>query len=163
MSDYINAKRGINPYTGKPLSGGNIMADMESFVPYHESFVPMGMGRSGGKKQQMMAKGWFDDVMSGVSSVAKTVGDVIPVYKAVRGKGRSGSGLSGSGSQCEASGVKVYKARGKSGSGLSAGGLSAGKKVDGRKKRAMIVKKVMKEQGLNLPKASKYVKEHKLY
>ena len=38
-----------------------------------------------------------------------------------------------------------------------------GKKVDGRKARALIVKKVMKEQGLPMIKASAYVKQHKLY
>lgn len=36
-------------------------------------------------------------------------------------------------------------------------------KGDGRKKRAEIVKKVMKEKGLKMIEASKYVKEHKLY
>jgi len=36
-------------------------------------------------------------------------------------------------------------------------------KVDGRKKRAEIVKKVMKEKGLKMVEASKYVKEHGLY
>ena len=34
---------------------------------------------------------------------------------------------------------------------------------DGRKKRAEIVKKIMKEKGLKMIEASKYVKEHKLY
>lgn len=36
-------------------------------------------------------------------------------------------------------------------------------KGDGRKKRAEIVKKVMKEKGLKMIEASKYVKEHNLY
>ena len=34
---------------------------------------------------------------------------------------------------------------------------------DGRKKRAEIVKRVMKEKGLKMIEASKYVKEHHLY
>jgi hypothetical protein len=34
---------------------------------------------------------------------------------------------------------------------------------DNRKRRAEIVKRVMKEKGLPLIQASKYVKEHKLY
>jgi hypothetical protein len=37
------------------------------------------------------------------------------------------------------------------------------KPYDGRAKRGEIVKKVMKEHGLSLAQASKYVKEHKLY
>jgi hypothetical protein len=49
------------------------------------------------------------------------------------------------------------------------GSLSQRKKVygsgrtDGRHKRAEIVRKVMREKGLSLPQASKYVKEHNLY
>ena len=35
--------------------------------------------------------------------------------------------------------------------------------ADGRKKRADIVKKIMKEKGMKMIEASKYVKEHKLY
>ena len=50
------------------------------------------------------------------------------------------------------------KAEGKSdravGSGVSGGG---------RSKRNITVRDVMKEQGLSLPAASKYVKEHNLY
>jgi hypothetical protein len=39
----------------------------------------------------------------------------------------------------------------------------SGSGVDGRKRRAEIVKKVMKEQGLKMVDASKYVKQHGLY
>jgi hypothetical protein len=45
----------------------------------------------------------------------------------------------------------------------SYGGAKPGAKTDGRKKRAEIVKAVMKEKGLGMIAASKYVKEHKLY
>jgi hypothetical protein len=34
---------------------------------------------------------------------------------------------------------------------------------DGRRRRAEIVKKVMREKGLKMIEASKYVKEHNLY
>jgi hypothetical protein len=44
----------------------------------------------------------------------------------------------------------------KTGKGKSGG-------ADGRKKRAEIVKKIMKEKGMKMIEASKYVKEHKLY
>ena len=37
------------------------------------------------------------------------------------------------------------------------------KKPDGRKRRAELVKKIMKEKGLKMVEASKYVKEHGLY
>ena len=42
-------------------------------------------------------------------------------------------------------------------------GVKRGGAIDGRKKRAEIVKKVMKEQGLKMTDASKYVKAHGLY
>jgi len=42
-------------------------------------------------------------------------------------------------------------------------GVGSGGAVDGRKKRAEIVKKIMKEQGLKMTDASKYVKAHGLY
>ncbi len=45
------------------------------------------------------------------------------------------------------------------GGGVSAGGVSAG----GRANRNAIVRDVMQKQGLSLPAASKYVKEHNLY
>jgi len=43
------------------------------------------------------------------------------------------------------------------------GVVRVGGAVDGRHKRAMIVKNIMKEQGLSMIKASSYVKQHKLY
>jgi hypothetical protein len=42
-------------------------------------------------------------------------------------------------------------------------GVASGGAVDGRKKRAEIVKRVMKEQGLKMTDASKFVKQHGLY
>lgn len=41
--------------------------------------------------------------------------------------------------------------------------INCGGKVDGRQARALIVKKVMKEKGLKMIDASKYVKAHGLY
>jgi hypothetical protein len=43
------------------------------------------------------------------------------------------------------------------------GGQSACRKIGGGSKRGEIVKQVMKEQGLSLPQASKFVKENNLY
>lgn len=48
-------------------------------------------------------------------------------------------------------------------SGGAVGSKSGGAKGKPKSKRAEIVKKVMKEQGMTLPQASKYVKEHNLY
>jgi len=66
------------------------------------------------------------------------------------GKGVSGGGASG----------------GKNLSGMTdrtVGGASGGMCGDGRKARAEIVKRIMKEKGLKMIEASKYVKEHNLY
>ena len=84
--------------------------------------------------------------------------------KAKKGKGLSAGGMSAGG----------MSAGGMSAGGMSAGGMSAGgapgakpkKKREVSKKvskRAEIVKKVMKEKGLSMIEASKYVKQHKLY
>jgi hypothetical protein len=88
------------------------------------------------------------------------------------------------GSGLDLAGMKAYrkkrrdskaKGRGMSAGGLSAGamysgeGLSAGAKPKKRhasgkvSKRAEIVKRVMKERGLSMIEASKYVKAHNLY
>jgi hypothetical protein len=77
--------------------------------------------------------------------------------QSVIGGGKSGAGESGAGT----SGGKKHKGMGKSGAGESGAGMSGG--VDGRKKRAEIVKKVMKEKGMKMIEASKYVKANNLY
>ena len=53
------------------------------------------------------------------------------------------------------------------GGGTSAGGISAGKRPkrpvsDKTKNRNELIKKLMKEKGMNLPQASKHIKEAKL-
>ena len=93
---------------------------------------------------------WFKDTASKVANeitnpdsilrkdiipVAKQVYDVAKVVAPVVGLGRKRKG----------------------------GAVSGGKKGDGRAKRAMIVKKVMKEKGMKMIEASKYVKQNGLY
>lgn len=51
----------------------------------------------------------------------------------------------------------------KKGRGTSGGGTSGGSKKKKVNKRALIVKKVMKEHGYSMIEASKYVKQHGLY
>ena len=52
---------------------------------------------------------------------------------------------------------------GVSAAGISAAGMSAGKKTRKPNERNDIVKKIMKEKGLKMIEASKYVKENNLY
>jgi hypothetical protein len=76
------------------------------------------------------------------------------VMKAVEKKLKGGKNLSGmTDKRAEMSDEKITS---KMGTGKSGG-------ADGRKKRADLVKKIMKEKGLKMIEASKYVKEHKLY
>jgi hypothetical protein len=86
------------------------------------------------------------------------------VMKAVEKKLKGGKNLSGmTDKRDEMSDSGDKKGKGKNLSGMTdktGKGMSGG---DGRKKRAEIVKKIMKEKGLKMIEASKYVKEHKLY
>ena len=58
---------------------------------------------------------------------------------------------------------KKLKGKGMSGDRAIGSGASGAICGDGRKARAEIVKKIMKEKGLKMIEASKYVKEHNLY
>jgi hypothetical protein len=60
-------------------------------------------------------------------------------------------------------GVKSIPSRSKKSSSASSVGRKAPKANDGRRVRAEIVKRVMREQGLKMIEASKYVKAHNLY
>ena len=75
-------------------------------------------------------------------------GNELKMDGAMKGAGVIGAGVIGAGS-------------------AGAGSAGAGRKPvgpeDGRRKRAEVVRKVMKEKGLSLGAASKYVKEHGLY
>jgi len=105
-----------------------------------------------------------EDVVGGNGTVAATLhdlgyeltngthGETTVNQKRSRGGGVSAGGVS---------------AGGVSAGGVSAGGVSAGNAIvgcgKGKSERAEIVRKVMREQKLSLPQASKYVKEHNLY
>jgi len=70
------------------------------------------------------------------------------------GSGRSGGGRSGG---------RSLVAKAQLHSSTMSGGAKKRKANDGRSARAQVVKKVMREQGLSLPEASKYVKANGLY
>jgi hypothetical protein len=105
----------------------------------------------------------FSDVKKGVGNLLSEAASVAkPVIKDTLisvGKEALSSYLTGkSGSK-----VAVKKGKGVMSGGLAGVGVMKGGAMDGRKRRAEIVKKVMKEQGLKMVQASKYVKEHGLY
>lgn len=125
--------------------GEDILEGVKTLAP----FAPllMGLGREeenkmGGKRRGRPKKGgdFFGDIADIGKSVVKDVGkDLLRDY--IRGKGRPKKGGS----------AELYPPA------VAKGGKRA------PNKRAEIVKKVMKQHGLNLPQASKYVKEHNLY
>lgn len=94
------------------------------------------------------------------------------VMKAVAkklGKGKNLSGMTDkraemSESESDEEDKKDKKGKGKNLSGMTnKTGMGKSGGADGRKKRSEIVKKIMKEKGMKMIEASKYVKEHKLY
>jgi len=128
--------------------------------------------------------GFFDDFKKGFLSVVRPVAGIaamMPGPVGAVGKVASSlmGGVGGPGYEAVSGGVRTgrYEGKGKlliqhlpegEGEEIMAGG--ARKKTrrpagpdDGRKKRAMVVKKVMAEKGLSMIEASKYVKAHGLY
>lgn len=99
----------------------------------------------------MKGEGWWSDLKDAAKSAAQTV--VSEVMKDPQGaldKAKKGYEI----------GKQVYSAvKGKGGKKHRA---KAGPN-DGRRKRAEVVKKVMREKGLSMIEASKYVKQHNLY
>ena len=166
---------------GRPKKGGNILDRKFSINEVKdtgrqllglgildEKFSINDVGRTGkqllglGKKRGRPKKGGslLGDLAKKVGSLGQEVVSVAkPVIKDVlidtgkealksyltkKGKGVYSGGMAGVGKM--------------KGSGVSSGGA-----VDGRKKRAEIVKRVMAEKGLKMIEASKYVKQHGLY
>jgi DNA gyrase inhibitor GyrI len=118
---------------GAGISGGDYYGD------YEES---SGAGISGGKYSVNKFVRDFNKIGKLVKPVAK------PIFKALTNKAVSkieGAGMSG--------GAELYPPTVARGSGVSGGARSA---------RGELIKKVMKEQGLTLGKASKYIKDNGL-
>jgi hypothetical protein len=166
---------------GRPKKGGNILdrkfsindvkntgRELFGLGILDEKFSINDVGRTGKKLLGLGKKGRPKKGGSLLGDLAKKVGslgsEVVSVAKPVirdtlidvgkdalksyltkkTGKGVMSGGLAGVGKM--------------KGSGVSSGGA-----VDGRKKRAEIVKRVMAEKGMKMIDASKYVKQHGLY
>ena len=116
-------------------------------------------GKKGGFSLSGLAKGAAKSVGSLLGEVADVAKPVIKDVVVDMGKQALTSYLTGkSGSK-----VPVKKGKGVMSGGLAGVGVMKGGAMDGRKRRAEIVKKVMKEKGLKMVDASKYVKQHGLY
>lgn len=120
-------------------------------------------GRPKGSKGKMKGGLSFSDVTGKVGNLLGEVASVAkPVIKDTLisvGKDALSSYLTGkSGSK-----VPVKRGKGVRSGGAAGVGVMKGGAMDGRKRRAEIVKKVMKEQGMKMTDASKFVKQHGLY
>lgn len=124
----------------------------------------VGMVKKRGRPRKMTAEGGKFNLLGTLTSVGKAAGK--PFEKSVGvnpftlgydlGHDVIAPALMGKGTkkgQPRKTARKAYE-----GAGVGSGGA-----VDGRKRRAEIVKKVMAEKGLKLVDASKYVKQHGLY
>jgi hypothetical protein len=174
--------RGSQSYSGMPYSSGNLggnamgktkakdgftMKGVEDTVPagreniWHGNEVENRQGRSGYANPSLVLEGSAKNI--GVSKVAKKeVAKEMKVLKSFEGEPHW------SDDWCKPK-------KGKKGKKVAdpvhpittladmKGQWSAGAKPDKRKARAEIVKRIMKEKGLKMVEASKYVKEHGLY
>ena len=142
----------------------------------------VGLGRYG--KKYMKGSGFFDSIANFFKQFPEKINSVLmPVAQKITetvNKGREAVGLGKGTAELKSDLAKFDMNRIKDYIGLGkgrdipqkvveysvmkpviGGGKSGG--ADGRKKRAEIVKKVMKEKGLKMIEASAYVKQHGLY
>lgn len=163
--NILDRKFSINEVknTGRQLLGLGILDEKFSINDIGRTakkLVGRGRGRPKGSKKGGVslsglakgAKGLLDDAVSVAKPVLKDT--LISV-----GKEALTSYLTGkSGSK-----APVKRGKGVMSGGLAGVGVMKGGAMDGRKRRAEIVKKVMKEHGMKMTDASSYVKKHGLY
>jgi hypothetical protein len=168
----LDAKFSINDVknTGRELLGLGILDEKFSINDIKNTgrdLLGLGVKKKRGRPKGSKKGGSFlGDVGKTLGSVAKTVGKTaLDVGKDVAvdvAKQALTSYLTGKSGKPAKSG-KGVRSGGLAGVGLMKKGAMSGGAMDGRKRRAEIVKKVMKEQGLKMVDASKYVKQHDLY
>jgi hypothetical protein len=108
--------------------------------------------------------GFFDDFVKGIGSAVSTIAPiamkVLPMLAA--GKPRRGGASNSDTGAYQGEGMLGQDGHGVLKTGGRRKRAPAGPE-DGRRKRAEIVRKVMREHGLKMIEASKFVKEHGLY
>lgn len=143
--------------------GGDFLDDVGNVVGKLAPLAPLLMGL-GGRKKRASKKGGlsFGDIGNAISKVAdKALPIVTPVLQKAGEefiKKKLGLGRMKKGGMHMPLGEMVESSV-PMGAGVGCG-MSGGKKVN---KRAEIVKKVMREKGMKMIEASKYVKAHNLY
>lgn len=152
----LDAKFSINDIknTGRELLGMGVLDEKFSVNDIKNTgreLFGLGVKKRGRPKK---GAGVLGDIGKALGSVGRSVGDVaLPLAKDIAvdvAKSAVKSYLTGSTSKA------------KSGKGVGVGVMKGGA-MDGRKRRAEVVKRVMKEKGLKMIEASSYVKKHGLY
>ena len=150
---------------GRPKKGGSILDEKFSINEAKgaaKKLLGLGVKKRGRPKGSKGKKGAgiLGDIKKGVGSL---LGEVVSVAKPVLKDVAISVGKEALSSYLGSKGAKVKTGKGVRSGGMSGVGVMKGGAMDGRKRRAEIVKKVMKEQGLKMVDASKFVKEHGLY
>lgn len=158
----LDAKFSINDVknTGRELLGMGILDEKFSINDIKNTgreLLGLGVKKRGRPKGSKNGGNVIGDVGRVIGKVGRKVGSVaLPIAKDIAvdvAKSAIQSYLTGSTKSGKGMGVGVMK-----GKGVHSGGA-----MDGRKRRAEAVKKVMKEKGMKMIEASKYVKQHGLY
>jgi len=166
--NILDRKFSINDVknTGRELLGLGILDEKFSINDIGRTGKQLfGKGRRGrpkGSKGKMKGGISFKDVTGKVGNLLSEATSVAkPIIKDTLisvGKDALMSYLGSKGSK-----APVKRGKGVMSGGMVGVGVMKGGAMDGRKRRAEIVKKVMKEQGMKMTDASKYVKQHGLY
>jgi len=165
--NILDRKFSINDVknTGRELLGLGILDEKFSINDIGRTAKQLiGKGRRGRPKGSKNMKGGisFKDVTGKVGSI---LGEAASVAKPIIKDVVISMGKEALSSYLGSKGVKAPVKRGKGvmSGGMAGVGVMKGGAMDGRKRRAEIVKKVMKEHGMKMTDASKYVKQHGLY
>ena len=154
---------------GRRKKGSGILDEKFSINDVKDTgrnLLGLGAKKRGRPKGSKNMKGGFGlrDVANKVGSL---VGDVVSVAKPVikdvaidLGKQALMSYMTGKSGSTK---MPVKRGKGVMSGGLAGVGVMKGGATDGRKRRAEVVKKIMKEKGLKMTDASSYVKKHGLY
>jgi hypothetical protein len=154
------------------LEGGFLQFLLPALAPVAGQLLGkvFGNGKSGGMKRQSKKDKEDEKLAMEVKGLEnKEGGALLPkLFKAMSGNGRSGGrkkkmvgGTTINTVETVQSTPKMEQTKPVPKAQMPSSTMSGGK--GGKSKRAEIVKKVMKEKGLKLIEASKYVKEHNLY
>jgi len=161
----LDAKFSVNDIknTGRELLGMGILDEKFSINDVKNTgreLLGLGVKKRGRPKGSKNGGNVIGDVGRAIGKVGKKVGSVaLPIAKDIAvdvAKSAIQSYLTGSTKTGKGAGVGVMKK-------MKGAGVSSGGAMDGRKRRAEAVKKVMKEKGMKMIEASKYVKQHGLY